>query len=115
MRPMKFSSDSVKLKSKAHNADFSFDLETPRGHFFALLDFGHHDYTNLNATLKGKLETIVGSFVTLSRFSAELLLGFLAKEINNFFHNLGQQASRPGLLATGELCLVNRNRLSYTP
>jgi LysM repeat protein/uncharacterized protein YoxC len=110
---MKFSSDSAKLKSKAHNEDFSFDLETPRGHFFALLDFGHHDYANLNATLKGKLETIVGSFVTLSRFSAELFLGFLAKEINNFLHNLGEQSGGPELLASGALCLVNGNRLTY--
>lgn len=110
---MKFSSDSIKLKSKAHNEDFSFDLETPRGHFFALLDFGHHDYANLNATLKGKLETIVGSFVTLSRFSAELFLGFLAKEINNFLHNLGEQSGGPELLASGALCLVNGNRLTY--
>lgn len=110
---MKFSSDSIKLKSKAQNEDFSFDLETPRGHFFALLDFGHHDYANLNATLKGKLETIVGSFVTLSRFSAELFLGFLAKEINNFLHNLGEQSGGPELLASGALCLVNGNRLTY--
>lgn len=110
---MKFSSDSIKLKSKPHNEDFSFDLETPRGHFFALLDFGHHDYANLNATLKGKLETIVGSFVTLSRFSAELFLGFLAKEINNFLHNLGEQSGGPELLASGALCLVNGNRLTY--
>jgi LysM repeat protein/uncharacterized protein YoxC len=110
---MKFSSDSIKLKSKPHNEDFCLDLETPRGHFFALLDFGHHDYANLNATLKGKLETIVGSFVTLSRFSAELFLGFLAKEINNFLHNLGEQSGGPELLASGALCLVNGNRLTY--
>lgn len=110
---MKFSSDSIKVKSKAQNEDFSFDLETPRGHFFALLDFGQHDYANLNATLKGKLETIVGSFVTLSRFSAELFLGFLAKEINNFLHNLGEQSGGPELLASGALCLVNGNRLTY--
>jgi LysM repeat protein/uncharacterized protein YoxC len=110
---MKFSSDSIKLRSKPHNEDFVLDLETPRGHFIALLDFGHHDYANLNATLKGKLETIVGSFVTLSRFSAELFLGFLAKEINNFLHNLGEQAGGPDLLASGALCLVNGNRLTY--
>lgn len=110
---MKFSSDSIKLRSKPHNEDFALDLETPRGHFFALLDFGHHDYANLNATLKGKLETIVGSFVTLSRFSAELFLGFLAKEINNFLHNLGEQSGGPDLLASGALCLVNGNRLTY--
>jgi LysM repeat protein/serine/threonine protein phosphatase PrpC len=110
---MKFSSDSIKLKSKAHNEDFCFDLETPRGHFFAVFDFGSHDYANLDATLKGKLETIVGSFVSLSRFSAELFLGFLAKEINNFLHNLGEQSGGPDLLASGALCLVNGNRLSY--
>src|SRR5882724_11591747 len=113
MRPMKFSSDSIKLRSKAHNEDFCFDLETPRGHFFAVLDFGSHDYANLNATLKGKLETIVGSFVSLSRFSAELFLGFLAKEINNFLHNLGEQSGGPELLASGALCLVSGNRLTY--
>ncbi|HXL79657.1 MAG TPA: LysM peptidoglycan-binding domain-containing protein [Pyrinomonadaceae bacterium] len=110
---MKFSSDSIKLRSKAQNEDFCFDLETPRGHFFAVLDFGSHDYANLNATLKGKLETIVGSFVSLSRFSAELFLGFLAKEINNFLHNLGEQSGGPDLLASGALCLVNGNRLTY--
>lgn len=110
---MKFSSDSIKLKSKAHNEDFSFNLETPRGQFFAVLDFGSHDFANLNATLTGKLETIVGSFVSLSRFSAELFLGFLAKEINNFLHNLGEQSGGPELLASGALCLVNGNRLTY--
>ena len=110
---MKFSSDSIKLRSKAQNEDFCFDLETPRGHFFAVLDFGSHDYANLNATLKAKLETIVGSFVSLSRFSAELFLGFLAKEINNFLHNLGEQSGGPELLASGALCLVNGNRLTY--
>ena len=110
---MKFSSDSIKLKSKAQNEDFCFDLETPRGHFFAVFDFSPHDYANLNATLKGKLETIVGSFVSLSRFSAELFLGFLAKEINNFLHNLGEQSGGPELLASGVLCLVSGNRLSY--
>jgi len=110
---MKFSSDSIKLKSKAKNEDFCFDLETPRGQFFAVLDFGSHDFANLNATLKSKLETIVSSFVSLSRFSAELFLGFLAKEINNFLHNIGEQSSGPELLASGALCLVNGNRLSY--
>jgi LysM repeat protein len=110
---MKFSSDSIKLKSKAHNEDFCFNLETPRGQFFAVLDFGSHDFANLSATLRGKLETIVGSFVSLSRFSAELFLGFLAKEINNFLHNLGEQSGGPELLASGALCLVNGNRLTY--
>ena len=56
---MNFSSDSVKHESKTQNEDFVFDLETPRGHFFAVIDFDSHDFANLNATLKGKLETIV--------------------------------------------------------
>jgi LysM repeat protein len=110
---MNFSSDSVKLKSKPQNEDFYFDIDTPRGHFFAVLDFAPHDYANLNATLKGKLETIVGSFVSLSRFSADLFLGFLAKEINNFLHNLGEQSGGPELLCSAALCLVSGNRLSY--
>ncbi len=110
---MNFSLDSSKQKSRSHNEDFSFELETPRGHFFALLDFAEHDYANLNATLKSKLETIVGSFVSLSRFSAELFLGFMAKEINNFLHKLGEQSGGPELLASGALCLVSGNRLSY--
>lgn len=110
---MNFSSDSVKLKSKPQNEDFYFDIETPRGHFFAVLDFAPHDYANLNATLKGKLETIVGSFVSLSRFSADLFLGFLAKEINNFLHNLGEQSGGPELLCSAALCIVSGNRLNY--
>ena len=60
---MNFSSDSVKHESKTQNEDFSFDLETPRGHFFAVIDFDSHDFANLNATLKGKLENIVNTFV----------------------------------------------------
>lgn len=110
---MNFSFDSVKSKSKTHNEDFYFDLDTPRGHFFAVLDFAPHDYANLNATLKGKFENIVGSFVSLSRFSADLFLGFLAKEINNFLHNLGQQSGGPELLCSAALCLLSGNRLSY--
>ncbi|MDQ5845649.1 MAG: hypothetical protein M3539_10200, partial [Acidobacteriota bacterium] len=110
---MNFSFDSVKAKSKTQNEDFYFDLETPRGHFFAVLDFAPHDYANLNATLKGKFETIVGSFVSLSRFSADLFLGFLAKEINNFLHTLGQQSGGPELLCSAALCLLSGNRLSY--
>lgn len=110
---MNFSFESVKLKSKPHNEDFYFDIETPRGHFFAVLDFASHDYANLNATLKGKLETIVGSFVSLSSFSAELFLGFLAKEINNFVHNLGEQSGGPELLCSAALCLVSGNKFFY--
>jgi LysM repeat protein len=110
---MNFSSQSVKHKSKTQNEDFYFDLETPRGHFFAVLDFDPHDYANLNATLKGKFETIVGSFVSLSRFSADLFLGFLAKEINNFLHNLREQAGGPELVCSAGLCLLSGNRLTY--
>lgn len=110
---MNFSSDSVKHESKNQNEDFYFDLETPRGHFFAVIDFDTHDFANLNATLKGKLETIVNSFVSLSRFSADLFLGFLAKEINNFLHNLREQAGGPQLVGSAALCLLSGNRLSY--
>ena len=110
---MIFSSDSVKHESKTQNEDFSFDLETPRGHFFAVIDFDSHDFANLNATLKGKLETIVNSFVSLSRFSADLFLGFLAKEINNFLHNLREQAGGPQLVGSAVFCLLSGNRLNY--
>ena len=110
---MNFSSDSRKHESKTQNEDFSFDLETPRGHFFAVIDFDSHDFANLNATLKGKLETIVNSFVSLSRFSADLFLGFLAKEINNFLHNLREQAGGPQLVGNAVFCLLSGNRLNY--
>lgn len=110
---MNFTADSVKLRSKLQNEDFYFDIETPRGHFFAVLDFASHDYANLNATLKGKLETIVGSFASLSDFSNELFLAFLAKEINNFVSNLAEQSGGPDLLFSGALSLVSGNRLSY--
>ena len=109
-----FSSDSVKHESKTQNEDFSFDLKTPRGHFFAVIDFDSHDFANLNATLKGKLETIVNSFVSLSRFSADLFLGFLAKEINNFLHNLREQAGGPQLIGNGVFCLLSGNRLELS-
>lgn len=110
---MNFAHDSLKLRSKAQNEDFCFDIETAQGHFFAVLDFAPHDYANLNATLQGKLETVVGSFASLSKFSADLFLGFLAKEINNFLHHLGEQSSGPELLCSAALCLVGGNRLSY--
>src|SRR5258708_38404789 len=110
---MKFSSDSIKLRSKAQNEDFCFDLETPRGHFFAVLDFASHDYANLNAALKGKLETIVGSFASLEDFSDELFLGFLAKEINNFVSNLADQSGGPELFFDAALCLVSNDNLAY--
>lgn len=110
---MNFSFHSRKLSSKPQNEDFVFEKETPRGHFFAVLDFAPHDYANLNATLEGKLETIVGSFASLSRFSADLFLEFLAREINNFLHHLGEQSDGPEMLCSAALTLVNGNRLSY--
>jgi LysM repeat protein len=111
--PMNFSCDSVKPKAKLHNEDFCFDIETPRGHFFAVLDFASHDYANLNAALKGKLETIVGSFASLDDFSDDLFLGFLAKEINNFVSNLADQSGGPELFFSAALCLVSGNNLAY--
>ena len=110
---MNFSLNSVKLKSKPRNEDFYLDIETPRGHVFAVLDFTSHDYANLNATLKGKLESIVGSFASLSNFSDDLFLGFLAKEINNFVSNLAEQSGGPELFFSAALCLLSGNRLSY--
>ena len=110
---MNFWSDSVKLKSQTQNENFYFDIETPRGHFFAVLDFAPHDYANLDATLKRKLETIVGSFDSVPKFSADLFLGFLAREINNFLHDLGKQSDGPQLFCSGALCLVSGNRLAY--
>ena len=110
---MNFAHDSLKLKSKAQNEDFCFDIETAQGHFFAVLDFAPHDYANLNATLKGKLETVVGSFASVSKFSPDLFLGFVAKEINNFLHHLGEQSSGPEILCSAGLCIVGGNRLSY--
>lgn len=110
---MNFAHDSLKLRSKVQNEDFCFDIETAQGHFFAVLDFAPHDYANLNATLAGKLETVVSSFASLSKFSADLFLGFLAKEINNFLHHLGEQSSGPEILCSAALSLVGGNRLSY--
>ncbi|MGH9931333.1 MAG: LysM peptidoglycan-binding domain-containing protein [Pyrinomonadaceae bacterium] len=110
---MNFAFDYVKHKSKPQNDGFYFDIETPSGHFFAVLDFTAHDYANLNPSLKGKLETIVNSFVSVSSFSADLFLGFLAKEINNFAHNLAEQSGGPELSCNAALCLVSGDRLSY--
>ncbi|HSS20576.1 MAG TPA: LysM peptidoglycan-binding domain-containing protein [Pyrinomonadaceae bacterium] len=110
---MNFAFDSVKPKSKVFNEDFYFDFATPRGHCFIVLDFVSHDYANLNATLTGKLDTIVGSFVTLPSFSPELFLGFVAKEINNFIHHLAEQAGGPELLCSGALCFLTDDALSY--
>jgi LysM repeat protein len=110
---MNFSSESVKLKSKPQNEDFCFDLETPRGHFFAVLDFAPHDYANLNAELNGKLETIVGSSASLPKFSADFFLGFLAKKINNLLNDLGTHSGGPELLCSAALCFVSGDQLSY--
>lgn len=110
---MNFAFDYVKHKSKPQNDGFYFDIETPRGHFFTVLDFAPHDYANLNASLQGKLETIVSSFASVSSFSPDLFLGFLAKEINNFVHNLAEQSGGPELFCSAALCLVSGNQLSY--
>ncbi len=110
---MKFAHDSLKLKTKAQNENFCFDIETAQGHFFAVLDFAPHDYANLNATLASKLETVAGSFASLSKFSADLFLGFLAREINNFLHHLGEQSSGPEIFCSAALTLVGGRRLHY--
>ena len=110
---MHFAFDYAKHKSKPRNAGFYFDIETPRGHLFTVLDFAPHDYANLNPSLQGKLETIVSSFDSVSSSSADLFLGFLAKEINNFVHNLAEQSGGPELSCSAALCLVSGARLSY--
>lgn len=110
---MNFSSDSVKLEIRPHKEDFYHDVETPHGHFFAVLDFAPHDYVNLTPALKGRLEMIVASFASTPRFSADLFLGFLAEEINNFLNNLSKQSEGPALLCSAALCLVNGKQLSY--
>ncbi|MGI8835175.1 MAG: hypothetical protein ACR2H4_00875 [Pyrinomonadaceae bacterium] len=110
---MNFSSASVKPKSTLQNEHFYFHLETASGHLFVVLDFDPHNYANLNSTLTGKLETIVGTLTSLSNIPAELLLGFLTKEINNFLHNLGEQSGGPELLCSAALCLVSGKRLFY--
>src|ERR1700674_2077712 len=110
---MNFWSDSAKLKSQTQNENFCFNVETPRGHFFVLLDFAPHDYANLDPTLRQKLQTIVGSFDSVPRFSTDLFLGFLAREINNFVHDLGEQSGGPHLFCSGALCLVSGNKIAY--
>lgn len=110
---MDFWSDSIKLDSPDGSENFCFDLETPRGHFFAVLDFAPHDYANLDATLKLKLETIARSFDSVPKFSTDLSLGFLAKEINNFLYDLGKQSDGPQVFCSAALCLLRGNRLAY--
>ena len=110
---MNFAFKSVKDKSHAQDADFCLDIDMPSGHFFALLDFAPHDYANLDASLKSKLETIANSFTSLESFSADLFLGFMAKEINNFVHNLANQSGGPELLCSSALCLVDGKTFSF--
>jgi LysM repeat protein len=110
---MNFAFDSVKDRSNAQHAGFCFDIDMPRGHFFVVLDFAPHDYANLDASLKSKFETIANSFTSLESFSADLFLGFMAKEINNFVHNLAKQSGGPDLLCSSALCLVDGKTLSY--
>jgi LysM repeat protein len=108
-----FSSDSVKLEIRPHKEDFYLDVETPRGHVFAVLDFAPHDYVNLTPALKNRLEMIVTSFEATSRFSADFFLGFVALEINNYLKNLSKQADSSPIRCSAALCLVNGNQLSY--
>jgi LysM repeat protein len=110
---MNFWFDSAKSKLSTDGESFYFDVETPRGHLFTVLDFAPHDYANLDATLERKLETIVESFDSVPRFSADLFLGFLAKEINNFLYELEKQSGGAEMFASGALCLLSGNRLAY--
>lgn len=110
---MNFSSESVKLEIRPHKEDFYLDVETPRGHFFAVLDFAPHDYVNLTPALKRRLEMVVTSFASAPRFSANLFLGFVALEINNFLINLSKQSEGTPILCSAALCLVNDNQFSY--
>ena len=110
---MNFAFDSVKDKSNSQHSGFCFGIHMPRGHFFAVLDFAPHDYANLDASLKSKLETIANSFTSLESFSPDLFLGFMAKEINNFVHNLAEQSGGPELLCSSALCLLDGKTLSY--
>jgi LysM repeat protein len=110
---MNFASQSVKNKSTRHSASFSLNVEMPKGHFFAVLDFTSHDFANLDASLTAKLQTIASSFTSVSSFSADLFLGFMAKEINNFVHNLAEQSGDSELRCSAALCLLGGNALSY--
>jgi LysM repeat protein len=110
---MNFWSNSAESTSQTQNENFYFYIETPRGHLFVVLEFAAHDYANLDATLERKLETIAGSFDRVPRFSADLFLGFLAREINNFLHDLEKYSRGTELFCSGALCLVSGNRLAY--
>jgi len=110
---MNFASHSVKNKATRQRASFSLDIEMPKGHFFAVLDFSTHDYANLDASLASKLQTVASSFTSVSSFSADLFLGFMAKEINNFVHSLAEQSGGPELRCSAALCWLNDNALSH--
>jgi LysM repeat protein len=110
---MNFASHSVKNKATRQCASFSLDIEMPKGHFFAVLDFTSHDYANLDASLTAKLQTIAGSFTSVSSFSADLFLGFMAKEINNFVHNLAEQSGGPALRCSAALSWLDGNTFSH--
>lgn len=110
---MNFSSDSVKLEIRPHKEDFYLDVDTPHGHVFAVLDFAPHDYVNLTPVLKSRLEMIINSFESTSKFSADFFLGFLALEINNYLSNLSKQSESQPILCSAALCLVHGNQLSY--
>jgi LysM repeat protein len=110
---MNFASHSSKNKATRQCASFSLDIEMPKGYFFAVLDFTTHDYANLDASLAAKLQTIASSFTSVSSFSADLFLGFMAKEINNFVHNLAEQSGGPELRCSAALCWLNDNALSH--
>ena len=109
---MNFASHSVKNKSARQCASFSLNIEMPRGHFFAVLDFSSHDYANLDASLSAKLQTVAASFTSVSSFSPDLFLGFMAKEINNFVHNLAEHSGDSGLRCSAALIWLDSNELS---
>jgi LysM repeat protein/serine/threonine protein phosphatase PrpC len=110
---LNFSCESVKSEANAWNEDFYFELATTRGPLFIVLDFSSHDYTNLNETLKHRVETIVESFAPLSGLSPEMLLGCIAKEINNCVHDLGHKFGGEELLCAAAICLISHNQLVY--
>lgn len=109
---MNFASHSVKNKSARQCASFSLNIEMTTGHFFAVLDFSSHDYANLEASLSAKLQTVAASFTSVSSFSPDLFLGFMAKEINNFVHNLAEQSGDAGLRCSAALIWLDSNELS---
>ena len=110
---MNFSCETVKSKAHARNEDFYFEMATTNGHLFVVLDFKSHDYTNLNETLKRRLETIVESFSSIAGLSMEMFLGCIAKEINNCVHDLGHKYGGDELLCATAMCLLSNDQLIY--